>query len=402
MFEFLGGITTFMTYSLYFHIPFCRRRCHYCDFYTTTGKESLISAYFDALIKEFRLATHSRERITVHSIYFGGGTPSLVSPSDYKRLIDTIQSESNITEECEISLEANPGTLSRRYLNELNDLGFNRISLGVQSTNDFDLLRLDRIHNSEDVLISLYNAREAGFNNISLDLIFGLPWQDLNSWRNTLEKAILLEPEHFSIYSLIIEPGTPLFNWYQRGLIAEKDQDLEGEMYEYTIKCLAGAGYEHYEISNWRNLKSAQDFRCRHNLQYWRNQPYFGFGAAAHGYVDGFRTVNTPNLTAYLDRLKNHPQISPLSPGMPAVVSMEEVDPITQMHDFMWLGLRLIQEGVSAERFSSLYGYSMQEKFRDEIEYLISYGLVAWDEGERLHLTPRGVMVANQVFMQFV
>ena len=393
-----------MTYSLYFHVPFCQRRCHYCDFYTTTGNDGLIPNYVDALINEFRIAIKGSDKLPVHSIYFGGGTPSLISALGYEKLIAALSTAFIVTDDCEISLEANPGTLSFDYLHHLYDLGFNRISLGVQSTDSFDLQRLDRIHTIDAVLSSVYHARKAGFRNINLDLIFGLPWQDLESWGHSLARAIQLEPQHFSIYSLIIEPGTPLFGWYERGLIAEKDQDLEAEMYELTMAMLKDAGYEHYEISNWRKNSPKADFRCRHNLQYWRNQPYFGFGASAHGYVDGKRTVNLPNLFNYLDVMKENQPDAYSFPAGPATTSVTPVDLQTQMRDFMMLGLRLVQEGVSESRFMRLYGKSMRRVFAEELSHLLTLNLIQWvdDDHQQLRLTLRGIMVANQVFMQFV
>lgn len=391
-------------YSLYFHVPFCQRRCHYCDFYTTTGNNDLIPGYLQALIKEFRIVSHGIETIPVHSIYFGGGTPSLIPASGYEQLISALSSTFDILDDCEISLEANPGTVTPAYLRRLHDLGFNRISLGIQSTDSFDLQRLDRIHSVDEVLSSVFQARMAGFKNINLDLIFGLPWQNLTGWRNCLERAIQLHPQHFSIYALIIEPGTPLYRWYQRGLIAEQDQDLEAEMYELTISVLRDAGYEHYEISNWSKCSASKDFRCRHNLQYWLNQPYFGFGASAHGYVAGKRTVNAPSLLTYIEAVNAHPHGSMSFPVGPATVSVSPVDRQTQMRDHMLLGLRLINDGVSVKQFQGLYGKSMQAVFEGEISFLLKRNLVEWvgRDQRRLRLTSRGVLVANQVFMQFV
>lgn len=393
-----------MDYSLYFHVPFCKRRCNYCDFYTTTGNESLIPAYIDALIKEFRIVIKDHQKFPIHSIYFGGGTPSLIPADRYEKLLGALYSAFRIDPSCEISLEANPGTLSRNYLRHLRELGFNRISIGVQSTDSFDLMRLDRLHDIEDVLTNLYSARVAGFKNVSLDLIFGLPWQDLSSWRNSLERAIQLRPEHLSVYSLIVEPGTPLHHWYQRGLVAEKDQDVEGEMFELTMTTLKDSGYEHYEISNWHKRTTEKDFRCLHNLQYWRNQPYFGFGPSAHGYVKSIRTVNSSNLVNYIDLVKNETRHNMVFPGGPATISMDSVDRDTQMRDFMMLGLRLIREGVSEQRFQKYYKNPMREIFKNEVSYLLALDLVEWvdEDQEHLRLTPRGVMVANQVFMQFV
>lgn len=401
---FSGGINKNMTYSLYFHIPFCRKRCHYCDFYTTTGNKGLIPVYVDAVITEFRVVTDNHKYLPINTIYFGGGTPSLIPAAGYEKLLKGLDTSFHLTENCEISLEANPGNLSLDYLKQLKHLGFNRISLGVQSTDTFDLLRLDRIHTIDDVLSSISYARSAGFENVNLDLIFGLPWQDLRSWEYSLKRALQLNPEHFSIYSLIIEPGTPLNYWYQRGWIAEADQDREAEMYELTIDMLQDAGYEHYEISNWRKQSSEQDYRCRHNLQYWRNQPYFGFGASAHGYVHHKRTENIPDLIEYLDLVTNFRSGGRQFPAGPATITLITVDRLTQMRDFMLLGLRLLREGVSEDRFHRSFGKTMKEVFSEEISYLLENELVEWVEKDQqtLHLTSKGTMLANQVFMQFV
>ena len=393
-----------MNHSIYIHIPFCRHRCNYCDFVTTAGKQAYIPAYVDALKKEFRVVSDVSHELRVHSIYFGGGTPSLLSISQYKKLLDSLKSHFFMTEDCEISLEANPGTLSSEYLLGLKNLGINRISIGVQSTDPFDLKRLDRIHTNEEVLIINNSIRKAGLNNLNLDLIFGLPWQSLDGWKNSLERAIYLQPEHFSLYSLLIEEGTKLYKWNQKGLIKTQDQDLEGEMYECAMTMLDKAGYEHYEISNWAKRNPIIDYRCRHNLQYWLNMPYLSFGAGAHGYVNGIRTVNTSDIFEYIERINQIDPATQSFPLSPATVSSNSVDKLTQMKDFMLLGLRLINSGVSIETFSARYGESLMEVFYYEIETLLKQDLVEWwgKDKTQLRLSKRGIMVANQVFMHFV
>jgi len=393
-----------MNYSLYAHIPFCKHRCHYCDFNTYAGKESLIPDYVDALIDEFRIVSSQKEGFPVHSVYFGGGTPSLIPISLYQKLFKEIESHFTLTDDCEISLESNPGTLSFEYLFGLREVGFNRISIGVQSTDTFDLTRLDRIHDINDVLSSFRDARRAGFNNINLDMIFGLPWQNLQGWEESLSRAIDLSPEHFSLYSLIIEPGTAFNQWYQRGLIKEQDQDLEGDMYEKSMALMAQSGYEHYEISNWAKTDGEVDFRCRHNLQYWRNKPYLGLGAGSHGYAENVRTVNVRTIGSYINRLKQMPNGQSDFPITPATVHQETIDKATQMRDYMMLGLRLVKEGISSKDFEETYGESMPVVFKKEIRSLKDRGLVEWVgvHRERLRLTQRGVMLANQAFMEFV
>ena len=392
-----------MDYSIYVHIPFCEHRCHYCDFITTTGKSYLMDAYVDALINEFRVAIKTHTKIPTHSIYFGGGTPSLLPISCYEKLLITLHEIFLVRTGCEISIEANPGTLTFDYLKGLKSLGINRLSLGAQSFNSFDLTRLDRIHSPEDILSSYSDARRAGFDNINLDMIFALPWQTLESWENSLKQAINLSPDHFSIYSLILEPGTVLYEWSQKGRVALVDQDLEAEMFELAMETLAASNYEHYEISNWAQFSKNADNRCRHNLQYWLNQPYFGFGLGAHGYVEGFRTENTAELEDYLQRLKTN-RISGEFPASPAAIDLTKVNLTTQMKDFMMLGLRLTQQGVEKRRFFDRYQRSFDSVFKKEIDELLNLKLVKWIGKDKtaLQLTKRGVMVANQVFMYFI
>jgi len=362
-----------------------------------------IPGYVEALNHEFRVVYKQVGLLPVHSVYFGGGTPSILSVLQYRTILDCIKKIFLLTENCEICLEANPGTLTNDYLIGLNDLGFNRISMGVQSTNPFDLMRLERIHDLEDILQNVKNTRKAGFNNLNLDLIFGLPWQDFQSWKDNLERAIQLKPEHFSLYSLIIEEGTAIYDWYERGLINRMDQDIEGEMYEYAMERLDQAGYEQYEISNWAKRNPDIDYRCRHNMQYWLNLPYLGFGVSAHGYFDGVRVINTPNLNDYIAKVSQLRMEKKDFSLSPANISTKTVKKSTQMKDQVLLGLRLTQSGVDNEKFSARFGQSIDDVFEKVIILLENQGLVEWWEGKNsLRLTKRGLMVANQVFMHFV
>jgi len=393
-----------MPFSLYIHIPFCLRRCHYCDFNTYTGKDRYIAPYVDALINELRIAGDQKGCLSVHSIYFGGGTPSLIHISDYKKIFKAINHQFTMESDCEISLEANPGTLSLDYLLGLVKLGFNRISLGVQSTNMFDLTRLDRVHDVSDILTSVKFAKKAGFKNISFDLLFDLPWQDVSDWENNLTRALMLEPAHLSVYALIIEPGTPFYDWHQKGLITPQDQDLSADLYEVTMAVLEKNGFEHYEISNWAKREDHVSFRCRHNLQYWLNKPYLGFGAGAHGYAEGIRTENTSSIEDYIKRMKGLYQMPITFPLTPAALTFTKVDITTQMKDFMLFGLRLVKDGVSCEEFEMRYGLTMKSVFNEEINLLTELNLVEWSNAEHrnLRLTNMGVMLANQVFMAFI
>ena len=393
-----------MEQSLYIHIPFCKKRCSYCDFNTYAGRDALIPAYQAALIEEIRIAISTQPLLKVQSIYFGGGTPSILDAPFYAKVIGEISALSEVAPDCEITLEANPGTLDGEYLRAIRSAGVNRLSLGVQSMDSLDLARLDRIHGINDVLESVRQARRAQFDNLSLDMIFGMPWQSLDSWQNGLDRAILLQPEHFSLYSLIIETGTPLYAWYQKGWVESQDEDREADMFEYAMDALEKAGFVHYEISNWARQQEGHDFQSRHNRQYWLNRPYFGFGAGAHGYVNGVRTVNALTIPDYIQKVTAY---TPAGRGLnvfPASVSQEAVDMPTQMRDFMLLGLRLVHDGVSADRFETLYGQAMDRVFKKEINQLLAQGLVEWvgPTAATLRLTRRGVFLANRVFREFV
>ncbi len=375
---------TVTDYSIYLHIPFCRHKCSYCDFNTYAGLENLIGGYIQALSREIELAAQAAgERLPVHTIFFGGGTPSLLPSEDLAQVFDRLHRAFEIHPEAEITLEANPGTLSPDYLRALRSVGVNRLSLGVQSAHPEDLRLLEREHGYFEVTRSFAWARRAGIENINLDLIFGLPDQSLSRWQQTLELALELNPEHFSLYALTLEHGTPLEAWVQRGLAPEPDSDRTAEMYDWATERLAAAGYVQYEISNWARRETGKSFlACRHNLQYWRNQPYLGLGAGAHGFAGGYRTANVLAPAAYIRRLATGGAAD--FPATPATVSLEVVDRETEMQETMLMGLRLTLEGVSRARFQGRFGAAPEDVFQAEIQMLCQQGLLEWtDDDER-------------------
>ena len=398
-----------MNYSLYFHIPFCTHRCAYCDFNTYAGQESLIPAYVEALCREIEMvAASAPARLPVHTIFFGGGTPSLLTPKQFEQILQTVRDLFNLSN-LETSLEANPGTVTLDSLHGLRLAGFNRISFGVQSFNADELRQLERIHDPFDVLEAVRWARQAGFDNLNLDLIYGLPEQPLDRWQATVKRAVDLGPEHLSLYALTIEQGTPYGRWAQRGLLPVPDPDLAAEMYEWAADYLEGQGYEQYEISNW----SKPGFQCKHNLQYWRNRPYLGFGAGAHGYAGGYRYSNVLRIKTYVERLtKPESRVSNLAfPLPPSTVNRQLITPQVEMQETMITGLRLTREGVSATTFRDRFGRDLVEVFGKEINELVGLGLLEWAHpspcgigagGEVLRLTKRGRLLGNQVFMRFV
>ncbi|UYN89390.1 MAG: radical SAM family heme chaperone HemW [Anaerolineales bacterium] len=391
--------------SLYLHIPFCRHRCGYCDFNTYAGLDNLIPAYTDALIAEaYWLAREAGERLPVHTIFLGGGTPSLLPLEAMQRLLQALQDAYDVAADAEISLEANPGTLSPEYLAGLRAAGFNRISLGVQSASPHELLVLEREHDFVDVVNSVKWARQAGFDNLNLDWIFGLPGQSLASWQRNLELATSLAPEHLSLYALSIEHGTPFRELDARGLLALPDGDAAAEMYELADRMLADAGFVQYEISNWAKLGGdGQPRVCRHNLQYWRNLPYAGLGAGAHGFLAGHRTANVLAPAAYIKRMREAAAQPPALeyPRTPVTASAERVDARREMGETMMMGLRLVREGVSQAGFAERFGSTLEQTYGRSISVLQRRGLLETASGA-LRLTHQGRLLGNQVFMEFV
>jgi len=391
-------------YSLYLHIPFCRKRCSYCDFNTCAGFEQLIPAYLSALHTEIeKVSAAAPSRLPVHTVYFGGGTPSILEAAQVEEVLHTIAVRFDLQDGLEITLEANPGTVSLDQLRDLRAAGVNRLSFGMQSAHADELVLLERLHDHLGVIEAVKWARQAGFDNLSLDLIYGLPDQTLERWQFSLEMAIRLAPEHLSLYSLTLEEGTPLHRRASRGLVNWPDDDLMADMYLWAMDRLEAAGYSQYEISNFaRTSSSGELLASRHNLQYWRNQPYLGFGAGAHGSAEKLRVANELDLKRYMHLC----QVKPAErfPVGPAAADVIEIDRMSEMQETMMVGLRLTDEGVSRQRFAARFGVEMQDVFGKEIAELTGFGLVEWgnDGGERLCLTKRGRPLGNQAFMRFV
>lgn len=410
--------------SLYLHIPFCAHRCAYCDFNTYAGQEGLIPAYVDALRNEIRAAgegTGSPRR--VGTVFFGGGTPSLLTVPQFESILQTISTHFELVQDAELTFEANPGTVSADGLARLRQAGMNRISFGVQSANAEELHMLERTHSFPDVINAVKWARQADFDNLNLDLIYALPEQTLQTWQTTVERVVALHPEHLSLYALTLEHGTPFGRWASRGLLPLPDPDLAADMYEWAAAFLTEQGYVQYEISNWavdkgdhRPLTVDRDIpstvhrppsgSCRHNLQYWRNLDYLGLGAGAHGYAAGIRYSNVLRIKTYIERLSLSPIPNSQStnfpyPLTPATVNHHKNTPREDMQETMMTGLRLTGEGVSANVFQTRFGVALTDAFGKEINELLGLGLLEW-AGESLRLSERGRLLGNQVFMRFV
>jgi oxygen-independent coproporphyrinogen-3 oxidase len=402
--------------SVYLHIPFCETRCAYCDFNTYAGLDDVIPGYVRALAAEIRGIGQAsmgaggpgrlerRPPLGVHSIFFGGGTPSLLSAEQVEAILECMRESFRLAPDVEITLEANPGTVDLEYLERIRSAGVNRLSLGVQSARPSDLRLLERTHSFLDVIHAVQQARQAGFTNLNLDLMFGLPCQSQAAWEQSLSRALSLGPDHLSLYALSLEFGTPMHAWTQRGLIPEPDPDRTADMYAWACEALEAEGFVHYEISNWARKRPSPDGRqshaaCRHNLQYWRNLPYLGFGAGAHGCAAATRYSNVRSPKAYIRRLSQG--ISFDFPMSPASVEQRAVPPSSAMNETMMLGLRLLDEGVDEAAFADRFEVELEDVYMQPIAHLQEEGLVRRAEG-RLRLTPRAYFIANQVFCMFV
>ena len=385
-------------FSLYLHIPFCTVKCGYCDFNAYADKEHLIPSYAEALIKEAQLWKKTTAGRSVTTVFFGGGTPSLMPVEEMAKMMEGLRATFDIVPEAEISLEANPSSLDEGYLRGLLELGFNRLSIGVQSFQDDELEALDRTHSASEASEAYHAARAAGFRNVSLDLIFGLPEQEMASWQESVETALALEPDHISLYALTVEEGTPLARDVARGRTPSPSPDAQADQYEWTEERLEEAGYEHYEISNW----AKSGYRCKHNMTYWRCREYLGLGAGAHSYLDGVRFAVAALPTKYLELVEESWQS--LQGGgemtMRQVVSGEPITPELAMADTLILGLR-VNDGVSLAQFQQQFGVDALERFAEELREPFEAGLVEKIDGN-LRLTKRGRLLGNEVFARLL
>ncbi|MDD3012865.1 MAG: radical SAM family heme chaperone HemW [Candidatus Gastranaerophilales bacterium] len=366
--------------SLYLHVPFCKDRCFYCSFVSLVDKNNYKENYINAVLAEMDEVLNSHKSQKLDSIYIGGGTPSLLEIKYFELIFSRINSLSNISKDAEITIEVNPGTIDADYLKSLKSLGINRLSIGIQSFNDDILKSINRIHNKNEAAEAVNMAKNAGFDNISIDLIYGLPGQNLNIWEDTLNQAIKLDIQHISTYGLKIEEGT---------VFAEKtppnlpDEDMSVEMYLKTIGILKKNNFEHYEISNF--AKSNRE--SKHNLAYWHNEEYFGFGLGAHGYTDGIRYSNTCSIEKYIE--------NPFEKASEHKVTIQEA-----IEEGIFLGLRLTK-GIDVNKFNSEYRINLMEKYESVINKYINLGFMDIKEGY-LRLTTEGILISNTILAEFI
>lgn len=389
--------------SLYIHIPFCVRKCGYCDFLSAPADEKARDRYVQALLMEIERyqGTETADR-KIKTLYIGGGTPSILSVNQLDCIMQKIKCTFNFYDDIEASMEMNPGTASKEKCRALYQMGINRLSIGLQSTNDKELKTLGRIHSYEDFLNTYTWCREAGFQNINVDLMAALPYQTVESYTTGLRKIIRLAPEHISAYSLILEEGTPFYQKYNSGCYPLPDEEQERLMYRETEQILAQAGYERYEISNY----AKKGYACRHNLVYWQGGDYLGLGLGSSSYMDGVRFHNTTDFNTYVNQGAY-------------VEDREELSVQAKMEEFMFLGLR-VMAGVSGTEFEKRFGKTMEDVYGDVLRKHEEEGLLQIERKEdrkeaaaaepakgktnieKVMLTTNGVDVSNYVFADFL
>ena len=400
--------------SLYVHIPFCETKCPYCDFNTYAGIESLMPSYIKALKSEIETWSSVLNKPRLKSIFWGGGTPSYLPTRDISSLMNSITKYFALSDNCEVTLEANPGDCTRERLSAIKKTGFNRISIGVQSLDDHELHLLGRRHSADEALSAISSAHEAGFENINADLIFGLPYQPVSSWEHTLESTITTGVEHISAYCLTLESGTPLELDVKSGKVQEPDSDIGAAMYDLAIELLGSNDFQQYEISNWSKSKK----QSTHNLAYWNSDPYLGVGPGAHSYLwpNGmpglsgipqtgirFETIKSPR--AYIDNASSwspskFANFSSVIEKAPTVETHELLLKKTAVSDFLMMGLRL-NSGLSDALFIKRFGSRIKDWIPNALYECIELSLVEWVD-DHLRLTAYGRPLANEALKRFM
>ena len=397
--------------SLYVHVPFCLSKCPYCDFNTYQGIESQFGDFLTALTGEIEAWAQALGRPAVNTIFLGGGTPSYLPDGDVGRILETIAGSYSVRRDAEITAECNPNDLTAAKCAELKGAGINRISMGVQSMDNGLLAMLGRRHDAAEAVAALDSCRQARFDNVNLDLMYGLPQQTLEQWRDTVQRIVGLAPEHISMYSLTLEEGTPLLRWVQQGRLPEPDADLAADMYDLARSELGKAGYHHYEISNW----CRDGLESQHNLAYWRNLQWLGVGPGAHSSLSTaesvggcrFWTVRSPRDHARkaAEWVANSGLWDSVTAEsierVPTVDGLEVIDEDTAAAETMFLGLRLL-DGMDVAAASERIGMDLMARYARELSELTEDGLLVWEYDGRLRLAEEAYLVANQVFTRFL
>lgn len=378
------------TRGLYIHIPFCSKKCGYCDFTSFAGNGDQIDDYLSYLEKEFSLYRSSGSIEDIETIFIGGGTPSILSLSQLERLLSIVRENVDLSKIIEYTIESNPGSLTRDKLELMRAAGLNRLSIGLQASQDHLLRFLERIHTYDDFLESYRLARLVGFENINIDLMFAFQGQTLEDWKETLERVVYLDPDHISAYSLIIEEGTRFFKMYEEGSLTDYDEDAYIDMYRYTIDYLAEKGYNQYEISNF----AKEGKECRHNLIYWDDKEYYGIGLGASGYLDGSRYTNYKYFPAYYQSL---------DVGMRPLAFEETISLEEKLNEYLILGLRKIM-GISRAKYLERLKKIDQDKYKENLEIIENYinsGHIIL-EGDHIKLSQLGLEISDTISLDLL
>lgn len=374
--------------GIYIHIPFCRSRCSYCDFATGIYNVDAAERYVTSVAREIDSYTETPTTVSVDSIYFGGGTPSLLSSDQLELLRNAVHRRFQVADDIEVTLEMNPGTVTEEILAAFRRLGVNRASFGAQTFNDYELARLGRSHTAQQTRETFRQLRNTGFDNVSFDLIAGLPGQTVEQWKRNVDEALSLRPEHLSFYLLEVHEGTPLANHIKTGLQPTPDEELAAEMYELMLDQASAAGYRHYEISNL----SLPGYESRHNTKYWTGAPYFGFGCSAHSY-DGIasRWSNERDTGGYVELI---------AAGKSPIVERRQLNEDDRQSEAVFLGLRMM-DGYNVREYRNRFGVDLIERHRDDFKRFYDAGLIELNN-DVLRLTRSGALLSNEVFAAFV
>ena len=373
--------------GLYLHIPYCLHKCGYCDFNSHPENREESAIYVSALLSEIEHYAPQFAGKTVPTVFFGGGTPTLLPPASLDKILGKVKNHYNLSRDCEITIEANPATVKQETLEQIRLSGFNRISIGVQSFDADELKLLERVHSVKEIHTTLHRARLAGFGNLSLDLMFGLPGQSPEKWKSHLRQALEKKPDHISAYSLTIEPATSFFKLQERGLLSLPPEEIQLEMFQATIEILPSAGYYQYEISNF----ARPGFESRHNLNYWDNGEYLGLGAGASSYLNGERFKNTNLPSRYIREVQ--------AKGS-AVESTEKLELLHAMGETIMLGLRRLK-GIPIEEFENRFQISFKKVYGKVIDPLLNEGLITLNQN-RMALSRKGIFLADSVILKFL
>lgn len=373
--------------GLYIHVPFCAQKCYYCDFNSYKINSNQKKEYLINIEREMKFYKDEFKDKCFDTVFFGGGTPSILTVDELQELVNNINENFNIKKDAEITIECNPGTINREKLEAMKKMGINRLSIGLQATQNYHLKSIGRIHTYEEFEKNYYDALDIGFKNINIDLMYALPNQKTQEWKDTLDKIIKLNPSHISAYSLILEEGTKLYDMYQNKEFELLDEDTDINMYNYTIDTLKRHGYNQYEISNY----SKEDLECKHNIIYWKCDNYLGLGPGASGFIGDTRYSNIEDICEYNKCIMQN--IRPVSEEI-------ELTKKDKIEEFIFMGLRM-NEGINIDVFKERFDTDFYDIYQEVMDKLIKRELVRFD-GKNISLTQKGREISNSVFIEFL